>query len=120
MTTKMYQAFNFRGINNLSKEYVQAIAVCKQAHFVFTKQDSFTLYLEFEFGENHGTGFYLSSYAQLDEIRKMLNKNKTGMSRDSIDQEDLDKLVGKTARIQTAGLGSKCLFGGFIEELIKH
>lgn len=101
-------------------EYTEEIGKCTQAKFVFTKQDSFTMYLEFEFGGHHITGFYISSYAEMEEIRKMLNKHKTGMSQDSIDNYDLDRLIGKTAKIQSAGLGSKCIYNGFVEKVIVY
>lgn len=99
-------------------QYEEKIAICKQAKFVFTKQDSFGLYLEFSFDEYHGTAFYISSYAEVETIRKTLNKDKTGMSQDSLAKDDLKSLIGRSAKILTSGIGTKCIFKGFVEEVI--
>ena len=99
-------------------EYKEEIAKCTGAHFVFTKQDSFGLYLEFSFGQRHGTAFYISSYAEVESIREILNKDKTGMAEDSLSDKELIGLVGRSAKILTAGIGSKCIFKGFMEEVI--
>lgn len=95
----------------------KVIGICKDAQFVFTTQDSFGLYLEFELDDKHGISFYLSSHAELETIRKILNKNKTGMAQDSISNTDLKKLIGLKAHVLTGGIGSRCYFKGFIHEV---
>lgn len=97
-------------------EYEENIAVCKRAQFVFTKDDSFALYLDFNFDDYHSTSFYITSYAEVEAIRKIINKNKMGFDRDSLDNNDLKELIGKSARVKTAGIGTRCIFNGFIEE----
>ena len=99
-------------------EYKEETAICRKAHFVFTTNDSFGLYLEFSFDKTHFTSFYISSYAEVETIRKILNKGKTGFDEDSLDDNDLNGLIGKSAKILTSGLGTRCIFKGFTNEVI--
>lgn len=98
-------------------EYEEKTAMCKRAEFVYTEQDSFGLYLEFSFDDYHGTSFYISSRAEVEEIRKMLNKDKTGMAQDSLSNKDLKPLIGKSVKILTSGIGTKCIYKGFLKEV---
>ncbi len=96
-------------------EYEEKTATCRKAEFVFNGESSFALYLDFGFDEYHGTSFYITDYGQVEEIRKSINKNKTGLSKDMLNNNNLKDLVGRSARIQSAGIGTKCIFNGFME-----
>jgi len=101
--------------------YNRVVAVCKGAQFTFNTEGSFALYLDFKLPESDSAvSFYLSDYASVNEITKFLNKNKTGMAKDSINNEDLKKLIGLKSNVLTGGLGTKCYFNGFVHEVIKN
>lgn len=103
--------------------YEHIVAVCRGAEFTFNTEGSFALYLDFKLDEHdsRSVSFYLSDYASVNEITKLLNKNKTGMAKDSLDNEGLKKLIGLKANVITGGIGTKCYFNGFVhEEVIKN
>lgn len=90
------------------------VGICKGAEFTFNTEGSFALYLDFKLPKSDSAvSFYLSDYASVNEITKFLNKNKTGMAKDSMNNEGIKKLIGKKARILTGGIGSRCYFNGF-------
>ena len=100
--------------------YDRLVGVCKGAEFTFNTEGSFALYLDFKLldeDSDHDVSFYLSDYASVNEITKLLNKNKTGMAQDSLNNEDLKKLIGLKANILDGGIGSKCYFNGFVHEV---
>ena len=102
--------------------YDRLVGVCKGAEFTFNTEGSFALYLDFKLARGftdseHAVSFYLSDYASVNEITKLLNKNKTGMAQDSLNNEDLKKLIGLKANILDGGIGSKCYFNGFVHEV---
>ncbi len=94
------------------------VGVCKGAEFVFNTEGSFALYVDFKLPESSSAvSFYLSDYASVNEITKFLNKNKTGMAKDSMNNEGIKKLIGKKARILTSGIGTRCYFNGFVHDM---
>ncbi len=98
--------------------YDHLVGVCKGAEFTFNTEGSFALYLDFKLPDSdHAVSFYLSDYASVNEVTKLLNKNKTGMAQDSLNNEDLKKLIGLKANILDGGIGSKCYFNGFVHEV---
>lgn len=96
----------------------EVTGICKDAQFVFNTGSSFALYLEFKIPETESAVcFYLSDYASIMQITKILNKDQTGFTKDLLDNCDLKELIGMKAKIYSAGIGTKCFFSRFIDDL---
>lgn len=102
----------------------QEIGKCIKAQFVFDKNCGFAIYLDFTLDTTsmaNSVSFYITDLIQTREILDMLNKDKTGYAKSAIDARDLKKLVGRTAKILSGGLGSKCYFEGWVQKgVTKH